>query len=97
MPGMTWNQKLRAMRALDRFASPTMMPDCEQWVFSCGELADGALLATAVAWGPTPESVVEQVWEKLTVLTPPVTHIYCKGERVKWNGFMWEKFEVPSG
>jgi hypothetical protein len=91
---MNWNQKLKAMRALDAECGPKMMPDCESWSFSCGELAGDGFLRGAVAWGSSPEAVVSEVWEKLIAQNSGELHVYARGRRVRWNGFMWEEFKA---
>ncbi len=96
---MTWEEKFRALRALD----PTvclMMRDDGIWFVPAGRRAIGqpGAFTCVQESGLTPEEAVNEIWDRYmsealgesALLLDPFSDTPRK---VRWNGFMWQ--DVP--
>lgn len=89
---MDAKQIYMALRALDPNISilltDTRLKSGEQWYVSASlEASDGEILSTISGHADTPEEALQNAW----VYVLKAKNIYTKGNRYRWNGFMWEQ------
>lgn len=95
-PGLTWEQKVKAMQALGTVEF--FMREPGDW--SCSVLSvnvkDGCMLTSNPSSGSDPAAAASKRWDNLTKLARGQYLVVSKAgvrRAVKWNGFMWEDVE----
>jgi len=94
---MNWEQKLMAIQALgDTFLK--MREPGNWYVHTTGlEVGGDGMLRGVGGDGSSPERAVEDRWEKILAIGPPlylVINAYRDNRRqVRWNGYMW--LDIP--
>lgn len=89
---MTPHQKLMAMRALD--SDLNLNPYwASEGTWRCGipgEIGGDGLLRSISESANSPEKAVEKAWDVIEQM-PLSSHLYVKGARYRWVGYMWER------
>lgn len=90
--GMTWEQKLYALKALAEVTLNMRKPG--DW-YACmhAELKGDGVLTSSAGDGASPAQAVEDLWEQYAeadvVVVLNAMDAQARRE-VRWNGFMWE-------
>lgn len=96
---MTWQEKFAAIRALGDSPNATTlnMRAVGSWSINLDPTIDiggNGVIVHPVATGPDSESVVNNLWEKMTNLSDGeyivVNGMSRRRRHVVWNGFLWE-------
>jgi hypothetical protein len=90
---MNWEQKLIALQAIADVSLQMRCPG--NWYVSSSMYIGGdGMLVGEFGNGHDPQSAVHDHWDKFVTRLTSDCHIYSRGKRVRWNGFMWQEVSI---